>query len=464
MRAPLLSLLVLVGCGRTEWMGSLGRGDAPPAGAPNVLVVSIDTLRADHLPAYGYGRDTAPTLTAIAAEGALMERTWSQAPQTDGTHASLFTGRFASSHGKFSHLHKLGNDEVTFAEYFRESGYRTWAVATSLKFLTKSGFDQGFEDWDLFAEGPVVARGDEAMSRALTQMQAEGDTPWLGFVHLFDVHAPYTPPPPHRQLFLDGPPAVKPKNTIRWLRKHRRDPVLPAEKVRALVNLYDGGIHHADSRIAQLWDAVKAHDRETILVITSDHGEAFHEHQYLGHSEVLWEEVMRIPWMVWAPQRVTAGQRIDTVAQSADLFPTIVDLAQLPAAPDRDGASFAPALRGDGPAPPDDRVVALQENDTWGIVRQLPGGVYKLTTRVGEKKRERIAAGEATRIVAPTLYNLTDDPKERLDIAAHEPEIVALLVDDLKALGSDDPNRNTIERTDMTDEELEGLRAIGYVE
>lgn len=464
MRALLPALVALAGCSRTEWMGSLGRGDVPAAQAPNVLVVSLDTLRSDHLPTYGYERDTAPTLTAIAAEGALMERTWSLAPQTDGTHASMFTGRFASSHGKYDHHHKLGDTEITFAEHFREHGYRTWAVATSLKFLTKSGFDQGFEDWELYAEGRVVPRGNEAEARALEQMQTDDGAPWLGFVHFFDVHAPYTPPKRHREVFLKGEPAIKPRNTIRWLRRHRRDAVLPQKKLRALVDLYDGGIHHVDERMERVWAAAKATDRETIVVITSDHGEAFHEHQYLGHSEVLWEEVMRIPWLVWAPGRVQPGQRLDTVAQTVDLFPTITDLAGLPPAPDRDGASFGPALTGSGPTPAPDRVVALQENDHWGVVRQLPEGLFKLTTRVGEHKRDKLVAGEDARIADARLFNLTDDPGERVDLWATETGIRELLVEDLKALGSDDPNRNTIERTDMTDEELDGLRAIGYVD
>ena len=181
MFARIAALALLTAC-----TGSAPQPATPPADPdrPNVLVVSLDTLRADHLALHGYDRDTAPTLDAIAAAGGWMSRTWSQAPQTDGTHAAMFTGRFASTHGKYTHEQRLPESEQTFAEHFGGHGYRTWAVATSLKFDPKSGFSQGFDDYDLYPEGPVVKRGDDAMERALVQI-ADESAPWLGFLHLF---------------------------------------------------------------------------------------------------------------------------------------------------------------------------------------------------------------------------------------------------------------------------------------
>ena len=103
----------------------------------------------------------------------------------------------------------------------------------------------------------------------------------------------------------------------------------PKPRLNTLTQLYDGGIHHVDSRVAQVWQALQKSERDTILVLTSDHGEAFYEHRYLGHSNVLWEEVVRIPWIVWAPGRIPAGTRIDTAAQTVDLMPTIVEACGL---------------------------------------------------------------------------------------------------------------------------------------
>ncbi|MEC7946742.1 MAG: sulfatase-like hydrolase/transferase [Myxococcota bacterium] len=460
-RSILLS--VLVGCSSgPEWLGAAGRGELTNADAPNVLVISLDTLRSDRLPLYGHGRNTAPTLSAIAAEGGWMSRTWSHAPQTDGTHAALFTGRYSSTHGKFTHEQRLPSSEQTFAEHFRAHGYRTWAVATSLKFVRESGFSQGFEDWMLHGEGAVVARGNQALADALDQMAGGG--PWLGFVHLFDVHAPYTPPEPHRSQFLTAAPTIKPRRTVHYIRKHRRDKNIPPNKLRTLRELYEGGIHHVDARVAELWDVARTSQRETVMVITSDHGEAFSEHDYLGHSNFLWEEIMRVPWIVWAPGRVAPGTRIDAPAQSVDLAPTLTDLAGLDPLPAVDGESFGPALLGTGPAPSEERLIALQETGRWGVVRTIDGITWKLTTAVHERKRAQLVAGEATRLTDVRMFNLTDDPHERADVAEDHPRIRTALEADLRALGSDDPTARSVQRDDISDEELEGLRAIGYVD
>jgi arylsulfatase A-like enzyme len=230
------------------------------------------------------------------------------------------------------------------------------------------------------------------------------------------------------------------------------------------VQLYDGGIHHVDSRMATVWEQVRASDRETILVITSDHGEAFHEHRYLGHSNHLWEELVRVPWIVWAPERVAAGQRIDAPAQSVDLLPTIAELAGLPTLPTLDGRSFQPALTGTGAAPPDDRPIVLQETGRWGVVQEIDGQSWKLIVRVREHRRDKLAAGEELNNPKVRLFNLSADPGETRNLSKERPEIRDALLGRLQSLGSDDPSAQSEHRDDISDEELEGLRAIGYVD
>ncbi|MEC8422552.1 MAG: sulfatase/phosphatase domain-containing protein, partial [Myxococcota bacterium] len=185
---------------------------------------------------------------------------------------------------------------------------------------------------------------------------------------------------------------------------------------------------------------------------------------YLGHSNFLWEEIMRVPWIVWAPGRVAPGTRIDAPAQSVDLAPTLTDLAGLDPLPAVDGESFGPALLGTGPAPSEERLIALQETGRWGVVRTIDGITWKLTTAVHERKRAQLVAGEATRLTDVRMFNLTDDPHERADVAEDHPRIRTALEADLRALGSDDPTARSVQRDDISDEELEGLRAIGYVD
>jgi arylsulfatase A-like enzyme len=450
----ILPLLLLgLGCERDEWMGRFGRGGPAASDAPNVLVVSLDTLRADRLASNGYERETAPTLSKLAAEGGSFSRVWSQAPATDGTHASLFSGRHIATHGKFSHRQRLGDRELTFAEHFRENGYRTFAVATSLKFLTKSGFDQGFESWDLHGEGKKNARGTDALDDAVDHIElgaAPGSEPWLGFVHFFDVHAPYSPPKPHKSAFLRGPLTLKPGKSVFYIRRHRRDRKVPKKHLNTLSDLYDGGIQYVDTRVKRLLEAVQDNDRPTIVVLFSDHGEAFHEHRYLGHDNVVWDEVTRVPWIVWAPDRVLAGQRIDTTAQTVDLYPTITELAGLSTPPDLDGSSFGPALRGEANTVATDRIIPIQDDKMWGLVVETDEGLFKLHVRIKKRKL--------------TLYNLTRDPGETVDVQAAHPELMEQLVAELERLNIRRPDKNSIQRDDITADEEEALRAIGYVD
>ena len=285
----------------------------------------------------------------------------------------------------------------------------------------------------------------------------------FGFLHLFDVHAPYTPPSPHRELFLVGEPALDPRRTVDFIRRNKRAESIPIARLNTLTQLYDGGIHHVDSRVAQVWQALQKSERDTILVLTSDHGEAFYEHRYLGHSNVLWEEVVRIPWIVWAPGRIPAGTRIDTAAQTVDLMPTIVELAGLPEVAGQDGVSFAPALRGDGPPPrrPADRPAGVQ---SLGCRPHPARGDLQATTPIHPKKRDRLLSGKKTALQRVRLFDLAQDPAERNEISSEHPDIVARLTADLAALGSATPMANSNHRDDITEEELEGLRAIGYVE
>jgi arylsulfatase A-like enzyme len=269
-------------------------------------------------------------------------------------------------------------------------------------------------------------------------------------VHFFDVHAPYGPPEPHRSAFLRGPLTVKPRRSVNFIRRHRRDRKVPRKHLNTLSDLYDGGIQYVDTRVKRLLEAVERSDRPTIVVVFSDHGEAFHEHGYLGHDNVVWDEVSRVPWVVWAPDLVQAGQRIDTTAQTVDIFPTITDLAGLSMPPDLDGSSFAPALRGETNTVTTDRIIPIQDDKMWGLVVETEEGLFKLHVRIKKRKL--------------TLYDLTRDPGETVDVQAAHPALMARLVAELERLNIRHPEKNSIHREDITSDEEEALRAIGYVD
>lgn len=465
MRGPLLALLIAVGCGRPTACRPAGpppvRTPRPDPGlsattslagpdAPNVLLVSLDTVRADHIGAWGYARDTMPTLDAVAAEGARFARSWAQAPLTDGTHGSLFSGRTVIHHAKLKQGLRLPDDEWTLAEHFAHHGYRTFGLATSIKFVPDANFGQGFATWELFPDGPKARRSPKVLAR-LPALTADESAPFFGFVHLFDAHAPYSPPEPHRSLFLDGKPAIAPAKTIDFIQKNRRNKKVPDRKRQTLIDLYDGSLHYLDTHVARLMELARGTRRPTIVVFFSDHGEAFGEHGYYGHDNVMWEEVLRVPVVIWAPGRVPAGAVVTVPTQTVDLYPTLVSLAGLPLPTGLDGFDFGPALRGTPGAPlPGERILVLQDDNTWALVTERAAGLYKLIARLKPRRLR--------------LHHLGDDPRERRDATPRAPALAAELKAAFQALGPNRPFRNGEKRAPLSAEETEELRALGYMD
>ena len=223
-------LLALTGCRSVTEPAAWGdwtRPDVSAEGLPNVLLVSLDTVSAQHLELYGYRRQTMPTLTRLAGEGARFTQSWSQSPQTDGTHAALFTGRLSSYTGRYHFDHKLHSREWTLAEHFRNEGYRTWAISSSKKFEPATGLDQGFEEWEV--RPPVDdSRGDRAVEVAVNQMR-RAQRPLVRFVRFYDAHAPIRLPSPTVPPFTPASPTfplATPSTTGRHRR--RRDPSGPS--------------------------------------------------------------------------------------------------------------------------------------------------------------------------------------------------------------------------------------------
>jgi choline-sulfatase len=447
MRVGVILALVLSACG--------GGPSAPVKlknpDAPNVLLVSIDTLRRDHLPSYGYHRDTAPTLTQIAAEGAQADNAYSMAPATDGSHATLFTGRYMSEHGKFSHMQRLGGSELTLAEHFRNNGYRTFGLASSVKFIKKSGFGQGFDRFANRSSLPKNKRSRWVMRQLMLEID-KLDEPWFGFVHLFDPHAPYAPPKRWRTLWHPPSRLVQARKTTRFLRRYRRRPkkVSPAQ-MNMLKALYDGGITFADYFMLVLHAAVKAGPaRPTLMVVTSDHGEAFHEHGYLGHDRHVYEEIMQVPLLFWWPGTIPAGSHLDRPIQGADVFPTIAELAGLPIPENVSGRSHAAALRGEPSTPDPEGLVLMQSTKRWGIALNTPTGRFKFTRHVKEGIER--------------LVHLDDDPMGLVNVIKDHPLVRKHMYNRLASFKMVDAHGRGLQREDIDEEELAALKAIGYID
>jgi len=326
--AWLLVALAVAGC------------DAPaPPRFPraNVVLVGIDTLRADHLGCYGYTRPTSPRIDALASESVVFTTAVASAPWTLPSFASILTGLLPSHHrageGTLPYVSALDASHDTLGVVLQRAGYQTASFVSNVWVGKDVGLDRGF---DVHAFDPAPSA---TVERAITWLSARTADPFFLFVHVFDPYAPYTPPPQHARLFTapeyDGPfrtafPTVW-ENGVPVMTVDRK---WSAADRAQIVSLYDGEIHYADSLVGRLLDKLRALGmiERTIVIIVSDHGEEFFDHGRLGHSHTLYDELLLVPLVIRFPSASHHG-RITRQVRSMDIFPTVLDAVGLPVPP-----------------------------------------------------------------------------------------------------------------------------------
>lgn len=438
-------------------------GAAPEAASrPNVILISIDTLRADHLSAYGYARETAPRIAAFAKRAVVFEEAYSQSPKTAASHMSLMTGLYPEVHrvgnpGRDRVRVRLSDEIPTLAEVLRRGGYHTHALHGGANVRAEFGFDRGFEH---YVEERDLADWLRRAREVVLAHEASPGAPLFLFLHTYEVHAPYDPPAAHARLFVDpgyaGRIVASPEELAQKAYPERMrffwqqvDPSSP-DDLRHLADLYDAGIHYTDAQLGAFleWLETQPLWADTLLVLLSDHGEEFGEHGELRHT-TLHRETLHVPLVVRFPDADPAHRprRVPAVVRLIDVMPSVLDAAGLPAPAHAQGRSLLPLLR-DGSA--DAPVVLSQIRQ--GSAAALRVGEWKLIRR---KHRDQ-------------LYRLSDDPAERVDLHDALPERAAELAARLDAMLADsaalrasfaEPRSGVIDA-----ETLEQLRALGYLQ
>jgi len=435
--------------------------NAPP---PNVVLVTIDTLRADHCSVYGYAKRTTPGLERLAREGTLFEAAYAPMATTGPSHASMFTGLFPRTHGLVKNGFAFPAGPRTLTEELAAKGYRTAAVVSSYVLASKFGFARGFESYDddfrgshgtfqsriwegIEAPANFDRRADETTQHAIqwldSRAAASGNhtaaPPFFLWVHYFDPHDPYDPPDPYRHDFAAAP---------------------GASDLDREVGGYDGEIAFTDAELGVFLDGLsrRAGDGATLVIVVGDHGEGLMDHGHMHHGLQIYEESVRVPWIVWWPGHVPAGRRVTTPVELVDLMPTVLTLVGGGATPPAlQGRDLAPLLAAK-PAPPEQRPVFLQRRlyKTQEVEgRQVQGEKYGV--RMGTWKYLE-ALGEGTR----ELYDLSSDPGERRNRVDEQPERAASLTRELHGWLDATP-AGRLEMPAVSPEDEERLRSLGYV-
>ena len=447
---------------KTNWLTILGFVLALAACAPepprSLVFISFDTTRRDHLSVYGYSRATTPTLERLAQQGTLFQNAVAQQNRTLPSHASMFTGLYPHGHQSFTNKHILPESQTTLAEILSDAGFRTAAFVSGYTLRSDWGLDQGFE---LYDDEGKMSRWGEATSAEARE--------WLGgldprerfflFLHLYDTHGPYRTPE-DRVAFQSQEPGPRLTN-IPDYQKLKGPDGAPLQHLNDYVDRYDTLIRYQDDVVGRLMDEIDL--ETTVVVIVADHGETLGERtQTLNHGAALFDEEIRIP-LLFVGSGVSAG-RIETTVETVDLLPTILEVLAVPLPPGDPlhGRSLVSLLDGDEGGEPSDRVVFA--SSVAEPNRYLDRG-YELDTR---RQIYAARAGDWKLIVYPNvsddyveLYDLREDPMERRNVAAQQPEVRDRLLAALERWNPD--YREPISLVNLSDDERERLRALGYI-
>ncbi len=450
------------------WRALVAQHDATRA--RNVVLISLDTLRADHLGTYGYPRATSPCIDRLARRSVVFERVFSHATWTLPSHMSIFTSLLPSEHGVGGRDARLRDEHPTLAEVLRAAGYRTGAFTAGYNVAARYGFDHGFEIYREEYPRPVDAvsgkgyRVRDILPYAFAWLDAGRDQPFFLFLHAFDVHEPFVAQAhlPEFDIGYDGPlralgdPASFAGSELhrRWsqngsefnvvdflgqvVNTHRI--ALSKRDLQYLVALYDNEIRSADDAIC----ALLAHldrlglGRRTVVVLTSDHGQDLYERGTVSHGGLPYDMLSHVPLIVAVPDG--RGARSAKLGGHIDVAPTVVGLLGLPPVDAFDGRSLLPL-----DAPGAEAVV------TEG------GGITAIRTT-----NRKLMVGPRT----THLYDLDTDPAELHDIATQERETVAHLRASLASILARKPARGAVDHAapPLSEDQRRKLRALGYAE
>jgi arylsulfatase A-like enzyme len=476
----------------------------PPQG---VILILADTLRSDHLSAYGYSRPTAPVLSSMAGEGVLFRDCVAQGTWTKVSGTSLLTGLYPTTHTVAEFADRLPSSAVTLAEVFRAAGYATLSTSSVLFTGKFTNLHQGFEELhersSISEDGSKTAR--EFVDRLLPWLEDHRGVPFFVFLHIFDPHDPFQPRRPYDTLWADPARTEEHKRQMEKLRKFIPDSFmrrrgLPTQEelqksgldqepfISHLYDWYDGSIRAMDVEIGRVLEHLRTLglEEKTLVVFTSDHGEEFLEHGRMFHGQSVYGELANVPLIIRQLGTVPQGVAVDETVQLIDIMPTVLELSGLPLPEGVQGQSLVSFFTGVQAASVQSAGF-LQGND--GDSSSVPGQGSRLA--VTEKAALQDKAGprnyelQSFAVILDgwklihnrkrpaeepeyELYDHRNDPLDTTDLAAEKPQIVQRLARELEAwyekVKAARLQPDSAATEGLSREELERLRSLGYIQ
>lgn len=425
---PMRNFFILLCCYLAIGSGAAGEPGPEKTSRGDVFLITIDTLRADHVHCYGYDPVQTPSLDLLAKQGVRFTQAFTPSPITNSSHASILTGLLPSSHGVSDFGVPLAASHLTLAETLKKRGYRTAAFIGAVILDSKAlapGFDRGFEFYDNFpadAEsksrwGRIERRGMEVVQHAENWLNAHAAGPHFVWVHLYDPHDPYEPPPPYSETYKD--------------------------------RLYDGEIAYADSALGHFLAYLKKQGwyEGSLIVVVGDHGEGLGEHREDTHGIFLYDSTTHVPLLVKLPDAREAGRTVEAQVRTTDIMPSILEVLGVPAPANLDGESLGPFLARTGAAPR--TVIGETEYPLrfgWAPLRSV--------------RKEGLKFIEAPK---PELYDLRADPNELQNHYVPWDPKVQKLRKILAELSAKSPAPAKTSAATVSAATIDELHALGYL-
>lgn len=415
----------------------------------NVLLISIDTLRQDHVGVYGYEHNTTPNVDAFAADTIRFDNAIAQAPSTLPSHASIFTSMIPEHHRAFHATEQpLPPEALTMAEILFQEGFRTGAYTAGAQMSEKYGLDQGFDIYESFkGDMTHTSRFSDIVARGKDFLEQYGDERFFLLLHTYEVHSPYTPDPGYLHEFdpgYDGP--LGDTIDLEYLRRVFENPTrlrMSEADRRHVIAAYDGEIRGMDDAFGDLIAYLKdkgLYDN-TLIIFTSDHGEEFGERGRVGwHSWTLYDELVRVPLLIKMPGSRYGGYTVQEVVRGIDLLPTLTDVL---------GIDVDAAFEGES------------------VMARVLGAASSVVFAVSQRDlRDSTPTSIRTsrwKLYDGALYDLATDPGERFDVSAQYPLVKASLDTNLALIRSLSALPDA-ERVELTEDLRQQLRAMGYIQ
>lgn len=436
---------------------------------PNLILISVDTLRADHLGCYGYQRETSPHMDELAREGARFVRALSPSPWTLPAHVTMFTGQETSVHNVRSSSNALDENAVTLTEMLHDSGYATFGIGSSPYLKGRFGYAQGFDVYDdklgqiSYKKSHYQVTAKKAVNKALKAIKQRRDKRWFVFIHFWDVHYDYIPPKPYDRMFAGDYDGDFPMHKWEGNKKFRVG--MDEADFNYVISQYDGEIAWVDSQIGRLIKYLKKWELydKTAIVITSDHGEEFLDHGQKGHGHTLFDELIRVPLIVKAP-KVDPGLEIECPVSLVDLLPTFVEWGKVKKPSYRGpGRSLLDHILRRKPCDPrreffsETRFSNLDKLHAYkrGFEIMLEIDRIKFHKRVTEPHRE-------------LLFNVAVDPLENNDLTANQTDLSEQMRDTLIRHGRrNEARRREVKlskRKKLDPKTRRQLKELGYIQ